>query len=132
MTFEDQEILKDRLAFTWKEPEVNPAASSTRSRQSRARSIYRRIQDASNNLFLATVLVVPPTSCIKPGFQPILNQLIYLDNYDIFWFQLGPKEQKFFESTAAEQGFAGNKLYLDFMGSLFPKLEFRREHTLNS
>jgi hypothetical protein len=87
------------------------------------------IQDTSNHLFLAVVLVVPPTVCISPAFQLVLNSLMSLETYVTFQFQLNAKAQRFFESTAAEQGFATERRYLSFMKSMFSAPEARREHT---
>jgi hypothetical protein len=131
LTFDDQEILKDRLAFVWREPENISEVSSTKSRQSRARNNYRMIQDTSNHLFLAVVLVVPPTVCVSRAFQLVLNQLMGLEAYDIFRFQLNAKAERFLESTAAEQGFATERAYRSFLESMFSAPEARREYTEN-
>ncbi|KAJ5366149.1 hypothetical protein N7541_000090 [Penicillium brevicompactum] len=125
LTFEDQEVLKHRLVFIWREPETIPEATATKSRQSRARHFYRMVQDSSIYLFLAVVLVVPPTILTSRVFQPVLGQLIGIESDDEFRFQLNAKAQKFFESTAAEQGFATEIPYISFMGSMFSAPETR-------
>lgn len=129
LTLKDQVVLEDRLPLLW--GESRPLASATRSRRSRARRFYKRIQDASNHLFLAVLLVIPPTVCIRPDVQVMLNKLTNLHTYDNYQFQLGLGAKRFFESTAAEQGFAGNPLYLTFMQSIFPEQEARRELIYN-
>ncbi|KAJ6126019.1 hypothetical protein N7471_010512 [Penicillium samsonianum] len=126
LTFEDRELLRARLPFVWRPHEIIPAVSATKSRQSRSRYIYSMIQDASNHLFLAVVLVVPPTVCISPAFQLVLNSLMSLETYVTFQFQLNAKAQRFFESTAAEQGFATERRYLSFMKSMFSAPEARQ------
>ena len=82
-----------------------------------------RIQNASNHLFLAVLRIVSPTVCINREVQAALSQIINLGSYDDFRFQLGLGARRFFESTAAEQGFAGNPLYLTFIQSMFPEQE---------
>lgn len=132
LSWEDQETLKKqrRLCFIWEEPEEpreQSRTSVTKWRRSRARHAYREIQDASNHLFLAAVLVVTPTECGKTSFQRVLDRLVGLESYDQYHFHVSSVAQKFLESTAAEQGFAQNRYYLDFMQSLFPRPEIRRK-----
>lgn len=84
------------------------------------------IQDTSNHLFLAVILAVPPTVCVSPAFQLVLNSLMGLETYVTFQFQLNAKAQRFFESTAAEKGFATERPYLSFMESMFSTPEARQ------
>lgn len=128
LTVQDQNVLKDRLTFIWREPLIVSEASATRSRQMRSRNTYKKIQATSNHLFLAVVLAIPPTVCVSSDFQTVLNQLMRLDTYDTFLFQLDGKAKAFLESTAAEQGFATEQLYLNFMESMFSAPEDRREY----
>jgi len=121
----DQEILKNRrLSFTWGELNEDSniqTTSVTTWRQSRARRAYTAVQDASDHLFLAVVLVISPTECAKTSFEDILNYLIGLETYEPYHLDLSSAAKRFFESTAAEQGFSSNHRYLSFMQSLFPQ-----------
>jgi hypothetical protein len=132
LTADDQEVLKERLVFIWRDPEMIPEAPATKSRQSRARRFYRMVQNSSNHLFLAVVLVVPPTVFVSRAFQPVLDRLIGIENDDEFRFQLNAKAQRFFESTAAEQGFATESSYISFMDSMFSAPETRGKCNQNS
>jgi hypothetical protein len=131
LTLDDQDTIDDRFTFLWKESKAISNVSSTKSRQSRARRAYKRIQDASSHLFLAVILVLPPTMIIKREVQAALNKWINLDTYDEFRFKLGVSGKRFLQTTAAERGFAGETLYLAFMQSMFPEQEARREYILH-
>lgn len=130
LTIDDQEILKERLAFLWGEPE-EPDVPSTRSRHNRARAMYKMVQDASTHLFLAVLLAVPPTIAISPEFQSVFNQLLGLESYDMFRFQLDAKAQRFFATIAAEQGFTMKQSYKSLLDAMFSEPEARREFTLS-
>lgn len=126
---EDRKVLKTgRLCFVWEESLGSCEVTVTTWRKSRARRSYREIQEVSSHLFLAVLLVITPTDCGKTSFEPTLNYLTSLKNYENYHYDLNSAAQKFIESTAAEQGFAGNHRYLDFMQSLFPERGRRREH----
>ena len=121
----DQHVLKNhRLSLIWGEP-IGKAdgedASATSWRKGRARRAYAEIQDADDHLFLAFVLAIPPTECAKTSFENVLEYLIRLENYKPYRLNLSPAAKKFFESTAAEQGFTSNRRYLSFMQALFPQ-----------
>jgi hypothetical protein len=122
VTRRDQDILNHRLNFTWtnEEPEGGKKGSATFWRNTRARRAYTQIQDANDHLFLAVILVIPPTDCSKTSFDIILNHLTSLENYGPFRLSLSPAAKRCFESTAAEQGFASSRRYLSFLQALFP------------
>ncbi|KAJ5144484.1 hypothetical protein N7526_001992 [Penicillium atrosanguineum] len=131
LTLDDQETIEERFTFLWKDFKAISNISSTKSRHSRARSTYKRIQDASSHLFLAVILLVTPTNIIKSEVQVVLNKWINLDTYDECRFQLGVAAKRFLQTTAAELGFAGETLYIAFMQSMFPEQEARREYILH-
>jgi hypothetical protein len=128
LTRDDQELLKNsrserisRLDLIWCE-ELDPEDSgATLWRRSRARQLYREIQDADEHLFLAFVLAISPTECIKKSFGKTMEYLSRLENYEPYRLKLNHAAKKFFESTAAEEGFAGNHRYLNFMNASFPQ-----------
>lgn len=125
MTRGDQHVLKNhRLSLVWGEP-IEKAdgedASATLWRKARARRVYAEIQDADDHLFFTFVLAIPPTECAKTGFENVLDYLIRLENYKPYHLNLSPVTKRFLESTAAEQGFTGNRRYLSFMQALFPQ-----------
>ncbi|KAL2816401.1 hypothetical protein BDW59DRAFT_175782 [Aspergillus cavernicola] len=129
LNLEDQKALKEdrRLFFVWdEETRATSESSVTKWRKSRARTAYRKIQAANEHLFLAVVLSITPTQCCKTDFDKVLESLICLKNYEEFYFILSPETQRFFESIAAEQGFAGNHRYLGFMKHVFPQREPRQ------
>jgi len=118
----DQEILNQRLNFSWtNERPDGKRGSATLWRNTRARRAYTEIQDANDHLFLAVTLVMPPTECAKTSFDNILSHLTGLENYEPYRLSLSSASKRYFESTAAEQGFAGNRRYLSFMQALFPQ-----------
>ncbi len=126
LTLGDQEILKNnhRLEFIWGEHNENSTTQETPVttwRQARARRAYRAIQDANGHLFLAVALAITPTECAKTSFENTLDYLTKLESYEPYHLELNSAAKRFFESTAAEQGFAGNHRYLTFMQSLFPQ-----------
>ncbi|GJP97035.1 hypothetical protein AnigIFM60653_002359 [Aspergillus niger] len=128
LSIEDRKVLKEdrRLVFSWTEETSNDRETSvTKWRRTRARTAYRTIQDANEHLFLAVILSITPTQCAQKKFDKVLEQLIRL-NYEEFYFTLDPETKSFLETIAAEQGFAGNRRYLAFMKSLFPRIEPRR------
>jgi hypothetical protein len=117
----DQEILNHRLNFNWTNEEPDgKKGSATLWRNTRARRAYTEIQDANNHLFLAVILVIPPTECSKTSFDNILNHLTSLENYEPYRLNLSPAAKRYFESTAAEQGFASSRRYRSFLQALFP------------
>ncbi|GKZ63671.1 hypothetical protein AnigIFM63604_002439, partial [Aspergillus niger] len=127
LSIEDRKVLKEdrRLVFSWTEETSNDRETSvTKWRRTRARTAYRTIQDANEHLFLAVILSITPTQCAQKKFDKVLEQLIRL-NYEEFYFTLDPETKSFLETIAAEQGFAGNRRYLAFMKSLFPRIEPR-------
>jgi len=119
----DQALLKNsRLNFIWGEPIEEPGGqNATKWRKARARRAYTDIQDANNHVFLAVVLVIPPTECAKTSFDIVVEYLTRLENYEPYRLNLRPAAKKFFESTAAEQGFTSSRGYLSFMQALFPQ-----------
>jgi len=122
ITRNDQEILNHRLSFNWANEKTDgKRGSATLWRNTRARRAYAEIQDANEHLFLVVVLVIPPTECAKTSFDNILNRLISLENYEPYFLSLSSASKRYFESTAAEQGFAGSRRYLSFMQALFPQ-----------
>ena len=117
----DQESLrKHRLNLIWGESggQDEPA---TAWRKGRARRAYNEIQDLDAHLFLAVVLAITPTECARTSFDNVLEHLLRLENYKSYRLNLNPASKKVFESTAAEQGFAGSRRYLNFMQALFPQ-----------
>ncbi|OBT57889.1 hypothetical protein VE04_02109 [Pseudogymnoascus sp. 24MN13] len=126
MTRVDQELLKNRrLDLIWGDLIVEKADSQDAQlrtwRKSRARRVYREIQDTSDHLFLAFVLAIPPTECVKKSFDNVMEYLIRLESYEPYRLNLNPAAKSFFESTAAEKGFSRCPYYLSFMQALFPK-----------
>jgi len=128
LTRDDQELLKSsrrerelsRLELVWCD-ELDPQdPTATIWRRSRARQLYREIQDADEHLFLAFVLAISPTECIKKSFGNTMEYLGRLENYEKYRLKLGQAAQRFFESTAAGHGFASSSRYLNFMTALFP------------
>jgi hypothetical protein len=121
IAYGDRNLLKTRLQITWAEGnEVQPVPGATTWRRSRAREIYTEIQEASEHLFLAAILVITPTDCSKKSINNILDGLLRIENYEPFHLNLSPTAKKFLETTAIEQGFSGNSGYLKFMRALFP------------
>jgi hypothetical protein len=124
---EDHETLRNgRLSFIWGQPLKKIETETTKWRHSRARRAYWRIQDISNHLFLAVALAITPTECGRPSFDSVFDHLIQLDS-NSFVFGLDRTAKTFFETTAAEQGYAGNSRYLNFMNSIFPEKDLRRK-----
>lgn len=125
LTRSDQQLLKDnRLKLIWGEPDKRPdgeGLSATTWRRARARRIYAEIQNLSNHLFLAFILVIPPTTCTKASFNGVLEYLTRLESYEQYHLDLSSSTKKFFESTAVEQGFIGNRDYLHLIQVLFPQ-----------
>jgi hypothetical protein len=125
LTRGDQELLKDhRLKLIWGEPDEKPdgeGASATAWRRARARRIYGEIQDLSDCLFLAFVLVIPQTLCTRKSFSSVMEHLTRRESYEQYHLDLSPSTKKFFESAAAEQGFIANRRYLRFIQALFPQ-----------
>jgi len=123
LTANDERVLKERLRLCWSEPEEisDKIPPTTKWRKSRTREVYAAIQDASNHLFLPAILVITPTDCIRKSFNTILNHLTHPDSYEPYHLELNAKIKKFFESTAAEEGFTCSHGYLNFMEVIFPK-----------
>ena len=84
---------------------------------------YEEIQDANGDLFLAVVLMIPPTECAKTSFDNVLNYLVGFEEYGSCRLNLSPAIRTFFESTVAAEGFAGSRRYLSFMQAVFPQEE---------
>ncbi|OJD12119.1 hypothetical protein AJ78_07240 [Emergomyces pasteurianus Ep9510] len=126
LTRADQAVLKNRLSFIFLGPNECPRSNEvTTWRQSRARRTYRAIQDADNHLFLAIILTIPPTECAKTRFDKTVDYLVNLEDYSLFRFSLRTTTKRLFDSTSAEQGFAGNPNYQGFIQALFPqKIQF--------
>jgi len=128
LTRDDQEVLKSnrrerelsRLELIWCEELDSQDPTATIWRRSRARQLYREIQDADEHLFLAFVLAISPTECIKKSFGNTMEYLGRLENYEQYRLKLGQAAKGFFESTAAGHGFASSHRYLNFMNALFP------------
>lgn len=124
LTHGDRDLLqKNRLDFVWGELVGSAVSqgSGTKARKAKARRAYEKIQTANDHLFLAVLLVVPPTHCGKRSFDEVLEHLLRLEGFEPYNLGLGAKN--FFESTAAQQGFAGSRRYLSFMRALFPESE---------
>lgn len=122
---EDHETLRNgRLSFIWGQPREKIETETTKWRHSRARRAYLRIQDISNHLFLAVTLVITPTECARTSFDSVFDRFSQLDSSS-FLFCLDPTAKTFFETTAAEQGYAGSSRYLNFMKSIFPGKDSR-------
>lgn len=129
LTRDDQELLNNnrrerevsRLELIWGE-ELDPqdATTSTLWRRFRARQRYREVQDADEHLFLAFILTIPPTECIKKSFGSTIACLDRLENYGPYRLNLSQAAKGFFESTASDHGFASSPRYLSFMDALFP------------
>lgn len=91
----DRGLLKNhRLNFIWGEPAEEPDSQNART--------YAEIQDANEDLFLAVILVIPPTECAKASFDNVLEYLVRLDNYRSYRLNLSLTTKMFFEATAAE------------------------------
>jgi hypothetical protein len=117
----DREILNHRLNFSWTNDKPDGRkGTATFWRNTRARRAYTEIQDANNHLFLAVILVIPPTECSKTSFDNILNHLTSLENYEPYRLNLSSVAKRYFESTATEQGFASSRRYISFLQALFP------------
>lgn len=121
-SYEDREILKTRLQITWGEvSETQSLPVATGWRKKRAREVYTEIQKMSEHLFLPAILVITPTECIKHSTKKVLNHLLRIENYEPFHLNLSSTDEKFIETTAVEQGFSGDRGYLNFMEALFPR-----------
>ncbi|KAF2192046.1 hypothetical protein K469DRAFT_622026 [Zopfia rhizophila CBS 207.26] len=131
ITLGDQEILrKDRLNLVWGEPSEVPESQggqATKWRRGRARRAYTEIHKASEHLFLAVILAIPPTECAKTSFDNVLEHLLRIENYEPYRLNLSPATKRFFETIAAEHGFSGASSYLSFMQALFPQSEEPRQ-----
>lgn len=117
----DEEILSHRLNFVWttEKPE-GKKGSATLWRNTRAHRAYTKIQDADSHLFLTVILVIPPTECCRTSFDSVLNRLTAFENYEPYRLSLTSAAKRYFESIAAEQGFARSRGYLNFLQALFP------------
>ena len=120
LTYKDQQTLKNRLDFIWSDELKEEYRPTTAWRHKEARRVYREIQDADAHLFLAVVLVITPTECVKPVVKDTLTSLTELDNYELYHFNLDLSAKRFFDSVAAEQGFTSNHRFSSFIQSLFP------------
>lgn len=121
-SYEDREILKTRLQITWGEvSETQSVPAATVWRKKRAREVYTEFQKMSEHLFLPAVLAITPTECTKKSIKKVLDHLLRIGNYEPFHLNLTPADKKFFETTAVEQGFSGDRGYLNFMEALFPR-----------
>lgn len=123
LTRNDREVLKDRLEISWGEREEisKQESHSTRWRKTRLKKTYEEIQDASQHIFLPTILVISPTRCVERDFDIVLNRLTSLVSYEPYHLKLNATVERFFESIAAEGGFASSRRYLSFMDALFPR-----------
>jgi len=128
LTRDDQELLKNNrrerelscLELIWCEELDSQDSTATIWQRSRARQLYREIQDADEHLFLAFVLAISPTEYIKKSFGNTMEYLGRLENYKPYRLKLSQAAKRFFESTAAGHGFASSNRYLNFMNALFP------------
>jgi hypothetical protein len=128
LTRDDQELLKknrrereiSRLELIWCEELDSHDRTATVWRRSRARQLYREVQDLDEYLFLAFVLTISPTECIKKSFGVTVEYLGRLEDYEPYRLQLSQVDRGFFESTAADHGFSRSLRYLNFMNALFP------------
>lgn len=120
LTHKDQQTLNNRLNFIWSDG-LKECRPTTAWRHKEARRIYREIQDADAHLFLAVVLVITPTECVKPFVKDTLTSLTELDDYELYHFNLDLSAKRFFDSVAAEQGFTSNHRFSSFIQSLFPR-----------
>jgi hypothetical protein len=121
IAYSDQKLLKIRLQIAWKETEEVQSTNATAWRKSRAREMYTRIQDASDHLFLAAILIISPTDCSTKSINNIVDSLLQIKDYEPFHLKLSPAAKKFFETTAIEQGFSRARGYLKFIQALFPQ-----------
>ena len=128
LTRDDEELLKNRrregeltrLELIWRDQDDIQDPTATIWRRSRARQLYRKIQDLDEHLFLAFVLIISPTECITKSFSNTIEHLSRLQSYQPYRLKLSQAAKRFFESTAAHQGFANSSCYLKFMKALFP------------
>lgn len=128
LTEEDQDIIKgNRLKFIWLEATGESVPDSTKWRHFRARKHYREVQNVSSHLFLAVVLTISPNVCYTSEFKRVVSYLVGLVDYEECKFSLGFQVKELLESSAAEQGYAGSLLYLEFMRETFPEPECRRK-----
>ena len=122
VTYNDQKLLKTRLHVVWGEDmrtQSIPATSIWRKR--RARQVYTEIQRASDHLLLPAILAITPTECTKKSIENVISYLLSIENHESVRLKLSPATKKFLETTAVEQGFSGNRGYLNFMQALFPQ-----------
>jgi hypothetical protein len=89
LTQGDYDILESQLTFVWGTPEEpNPEASAADKqklwRHSRAHQAYTEIQGANDHIFLAIILVIPPTESAKTSFQDVVNYLASLQNCETY------------------------------------------------
>ncbi|KAF2752487.1 hypothetical protein EJ05DRAFT_321124 [Pseudovirgaria hyperparasitica] len=119
LTRKDQILLRSgRLQLAW--GEVTSKSSVSLWRKKRARQLYNEIQSMSPSLGFVVLICVTPTECAQKSFDHVMQILSRLDHYETFRLKLDSIAKRFLESTAAEQGFTSNKLFFDFMKSMFP------------
>ena len=49
------------------------------------------------------------------SINKILDHLLRIENYEPFYLNLSPADKEFLETTAVEQGFSGDRGYLNFI-----------------
>jgi hypothetical protein len=57
----------------------------------------------------------------KTSFDKVMDHLISLEQYEQYCFNLSSITKTFLKLMAAEQGFAGNSCYLNFVKLVFPQ-----------
>jgi hypothetical protein len=114
----DQLQLEKRLQVAWSNDSAQ--SGTTEWRKSRARSNYRRIQDANKHLFLSFVLTFAPTNCSQLEDSTI-EHFENLEDYTPYHLDPGTPTKEFFESAATHRGFANSDGYLSFMKVFFPQ-----------
>ena len=125
LTHADQETLTTpprehgygRLELIWSEERDSQDPVATKWRRNRARNLYKEIQEADEHLFLACVLTITPTECIKK--RDAIKDLCRLRNYQQYHLKLSQDAEDWFKSTAVEYDFANSQGYLNFMDALF-------------
>lgn len=120
LTRSDKGLLKNRLNYVWGEV-VDKPKSATTWRNARARRAYDDIQAANDHIFLAVVLIITPTQIGHKSFENVIEDIVRLESYDSYRLNLSTADRSFFESVAAEYGFAGDRRYVRFMRALFPQ-----------
>lgn len=109
LTVDDEALLKSRLKFIWGKDvdgtdstACRQGTDSTAYRQSRARRNYGKIQDKDKHLFLAFVLVIPPTVCSSKETGKSIDVICRITHCRQYHVNLSNAAKDFFESIASQ------------------------------